>query len=144
MPTRLNEKGYKMKKYLSLLICSFALTACQHGMEHTCDYYRSNLETPVYFKFGTNEITDESKQKIKEGVVFLQKHRFRRVQLDGYTDEIGGQSDANMNLSRERVETVRDFLVENGIAKKRISMFWHGAIQGKPYDRHRRVELTVK
>ena len=133
-----------MKKYLSLLATALVLAACQSGDKHSCDYYRSNLETPVYFEFGTADIKPESKQKIQEGVVFLQKHRFRRVQLDGYADSVGGDSDFNKNLSRERVEAVRDFLVENGIAKKRIEMSWHGALQGKPSYKQRRVEMTIK
>ena len=133
-----------MKKYLSLIVCALALTACHTASEHSCAYYRGKLESPVYFEFGTANITAESKQKINEGVVFLQNHRFRRVQLDGYADEIGGATESNMELSRERVEAVRDFLVENGIAKKRISMSWHGVRKGKPYNKNRRVEVTVK
>ena len=133
-----------MKKYLSLIVCALTLAACHTASDHSCAYYRSNLESPVYFEFGTANITAESKQKISEGVVFLQNHRFKRVQLDGYADEIGGDTESNMELSRDRVEAVRDFLVENGVAKKRISMSWHGVRKGKPYNKNRRVEITVK
>ena len=133
-----------MKKYLSFVACALALVACSNGHDHSCAYYRSNLESPVYFEFGTANITAESKKKISEGVVFLQNHRFKHVQLDGYADEIGGDTESNMELSRDRVEAVRDFLVENGVAKRRISMSWHGVRKGKPYNKNRRVEITVK
>lgn len=132
-----------MKKYL-FVFCAIALTACQHN-EKPCSYYRSMAETPVYFDFGSSQIQEQSKVTLDEGLIFLKGHRFRRIQLDGFADEIGGESDFNNDLSLKRAETVRDYLINQGIAEKRIvTVVGHGVEKGKPRKSHRRVDITVK
>jgi len=131
-----------MKKYLALFGCVIALVGCSHIFV-PCSYYREFAEKPIYFKFGGVEFTDESKKTIDEGLVFLRNHRTKRIELDGYTDEVGNP-DFNMNLSRRRVEAVRNYMIENGVAPKRIRVDWHGAEKGRPYSKHRRVDVMIK
>lgn len=129
-----------MKKYLFVL-CAFLLTACQHN-EKPCSYYQSMAEQPVYFGFNSDKIKETD--NLDEGLIFLKGHRFRRIQLDGYADEIGGETNYNNNLSLKRAEAVRDYMIDQGIAEKRITVFGHGIEKGNPHKTHRRVDITIK
>ena len=47
------------------------------------------------------------------------------LNLDGYSDRRGSQAD-NLLLSEVRLESVRDYFVNNGIDEKRIHLHAHG------------------
>lgn len=69
------------------------------------------------------------------------------VQLDGYADE-RGDSDYNLELSRQRVEFVRDQLVAAGIDGSRIRIAAHGEVPAQDatpdsYALERRVSLKI-
>jgi len=52
-------------------------------------------------------------------VTFLKEYPDRAVLVEGHTDSTGSDA-TNMKLSNERADSVRSFLVENGIDAKRI------------------------
>lgn len=71
-----------------------------------------------------------------------------RIRLDGHTDN-GGTVEYNMDLSKSRVQAVRDLLVANGVDASRIDMYHYG--ESKPIAdngtkegqaRNRRVEMS--
>ena len=127
-----------------LFVCVAVLAGCQHMRDgKSCSYYREKAETPVYFEFGTANILNESKENLDAGVVFLKLHKFKRVQLDGYTDE-KGTIDFNDVLSRKRAEKIRDYMIAQGIEEKRIDIKWHGIEKGMPHELKRRVNVTFK
>ena len=133
-----------MKKFLILFVCVGALIGCQHTRDgKNCSYYREKAETPLYFEFGTADILDESKESLEAAVVYLNLHKFRSVQLDGYTDEKGSVK-FNDTLSRKRAEKVRDYMLTRGIEEKRISIKWHGIEKGMPHELKRRVDVSFK
>ena len=131
-----------MKKYIALFGCSLALFGCAHGPK-PCSYYKDQAEMPIYFKFGKTEMISESKKTVDEGLTYLRNHRLKKVELDGYSDEVGSTK-FNMDLSRKRVESVRDYLIRHGVSSTRIDIAWHGEEKGKPYSAHRRVDVTVR
>ncbi|MGI9221713.1 MAG: DUF456 family protein [Woeseiaceae bacterium] len=70
-----------------------------------------------------------------------------QVQLDGFADERGDES-YNYNLSLERVEFVRDQLIDAGIHPSRIQVSAHGEAPAQDtsvdsYALERRVSLTL-
>ena len=70
-----------------------------------------------------------------------------RVQLDGFADE-RGDADYNFELSRKRVEFVRDQLVTAGMSPTRISVNAHGEVPAQDestdsYALERRVTLKL-
>jgi outer membrane protein OmpA-like peptidoglycan-associated protein len=70
-----------------------------------------------------------------------------RVQLDGFADE-RGDSDYNLELSRKRVEFVRDQLVAAGIEPSRIRVAAHGEAPAQDdsadsYALERRVSMKL-
>ena len=73
----------------------------------------------------------------------------RRFRLNGHTDDIGPDT-YNMDLSARRAESVRTYLVENGIAKDRLEVDALGetrplepTLSAKSRAMNRRVELEM-
>ena len=133
-----------MKKYLVLCVSAIMLTACVGHNRLECAEHEKNAKAPVYFKFNSTVPTTASKARMQDGLIYLTGHRFRKIQLDGWADAQGGNTWYNMDLSRRRAETVRDFMVAGGVAEKRITVDWHGVQQGMPYKMFRRVDVTIK
>jgi outer membrane protein OmpA-like peptidoglycan-associated protein len=65
-----------------------------------------------------------------------------RVTVIGYTDSAGSPP-ADVQLSRQRAQTVADTLVANGVAAARISRIGAGQTNEDPGIASRRVEITI-
>jgi len=72
-----------------------------------------------------------------------------RLQLAGHTDNVGDPR-LNQVLSQQRAETVRDYLIRQGIAADRVEAVGYGGTQpvsdntAEPTRaRNRRVEATI-
>ena len=104
-----------------------------------------------------NVLFEQSKPAIAEGSYaeldlvadFLSQNPTVRIKLEGHTDN-RGDAKQNLKLSKERVNAVKDYLVNKGIAKKRISGKGYGgakpiADNNDPATRklNRRVEFTI-
>lgn len=85
-------------------------------------------ETIIYFDFDKYALKDMKPvevAKMKDLVAFLKANPGVEVRLDGHTDWHG--SDAfNMKLGQKRSDTVKKFLVDNGIDAKKISTLSKG------------------
>ncbi|MEM8895354.1 MAG: OmpA family protein, partial [Bacteroidota bacterium] len=71
------------------------------------------------------------------------------IQLEGHTD-FQGNSAANMQLSQDRVDAVKEYLVDNGIKKNRVLTKAFGGTQPLSTERtdeakasNRRVEVRI-
>jgi OOP family OmpA-OmpF porin len=103
-----------------------------------------------HFAFDEATLTAEGRERVEEAAKFLREHPDLRVSVDGYTDAIG--SDAyNLRLSERRARTVRDHLVEQGIAESRIQVRGLGKARPVADNRtpegraqNRRVEIVVR
>ena len=132
-----------MKKYFVLIAAALSLAACA-GSDSTCADHEANAKAPILFRFDSVNFTPESQARVDDGLTYLTGHRFHDIELDGYADEVGGKTEYNMDLSRRRAEYVRDYMIKNGVAEKRITTRWHGVESGHPYKERRRVDVTVK
>ena len=104
----------------------------------------------IYFAFNSDRIRKESEPVLNEIGSIMKKHVDWRLRIAGHTDNVGGNSDYNLQLSRRRSEAVRRALVDGfGIAADRLSSAGYGA--GAPIEtndtpegraRNRRVELV--
>jgi OOP family OmpA-OmpF porin len=73
----------------------------------------------VTFEFDSARLTGESKPVLDEVAADLKKYRRLQVELQGHTDSKG--SDAyNLKLSEQRAQSVRDYLLSQGVGSQQL------------------------
>jgi len=101
----------------------------------------------VTFKLGSAELTPNSITILRDVVESLKAWPEVTVEVAGYTDS-SGPEDLNQRLSQERAESVRQFLIQQGIDPDRITAVGYGEAnpvadnatrEGR--EQNRRVEL---
>jgi OmpA-OmpF porin, OOP family len=103
----------------------------------------------LIFAQGKSVIDPGSYRELDEVAEMLKANPSIEIQLEGHTDNIGNPK-MNMELSKSRVEAVKKYLVEKGVAKKRIQTKAFGGTQPlrnemSPEARaqNRRVEMRI-
>lgn len=92
----------------------------------------------IYFAFGSDRLRPESDRVLQEVADLLKKHATWKLQIDGHTDNIGGDA-ANLDLSRRRAAAVKAALAQRyAIAEQRLSSGGFG--EGRPKDRNDTIE----
>lgn len=104
----------------------------------------------VYFEFDSDVIKPESYGLLKEVAATILAHpNMGRIEVAGHTDEMG-PDDHNLELSQRRAESVRKFLIEQGVAAERLVAKGYGetkpiasnaSVDGRA--KNRRVEFTI-
>ena len=74
----------------------------------------------VLFASGQADLKPGATAKLGKLVTFLNKYSDRTVTIEGHTDSVGS-NDFNLALSQHRSESVKTYLVSQGIASSRIS-----------------------
>jgi outer membrane protein OmpA-like peptidoglycan-associated protein len=104
----------------------------------------------LYFVTGTDELTEESKADLQRILDELKQRAVPDVYVIGHTDTVG-ELRGNDQLSAQRAETVKGFLVGIGIAAERIQTSGRGKREPiVPTDdnvdepKNRRVEINVR
>ena len=102
----------------------------------------------IYFETGKADITAESEFTLKKALATLQNYPEIVVEISGHTD-ITGLYKKNLELSQKRANSVRDWLIKNGIDPARIIAKGYGpdrpiASNDTPEGRqkNRRIEFT--
>ena len=83
----------------------------------------------VLFATGRSEVKVGATSNLNKLVAFLNKYPDRKVQIEGYTDDVGSE-DSNQGLSQRRADSVRAYLVQQGISSARLSAVGMG--EGQP------------
>lgn len=73
----------------------------------------------VFFATASAKLKPESKIELDELKAFLDKNKTLRIQLNGHTDNVGKPAD-NLTLSDARAKAVMEYLINQGIDKKRL------------------------
>lgn len=104
----------------------------------------------LYFVTGTDELTEESKGDLQRILDELKQRPVPDVYVIGHTDTVG-ELKGNDQLSAQRAETVKSFLVGIGIPAERIETAGRGKREpivptGDNIDepKNRRVEINVR
>ena len=87
------------------------------------------LSTDALFPFGRGSVSDIRPQGIADIAQIaarLRSHPFGHVEVDGYTDRLGGY-DYNLDLSQRRADAVRDVLISQGVPADRIRAVGFGS-----------------
>ena len=103
----------------------------------------------VLFDTGKADLNPGASRNLDQLVVFLTDHPERRVEIDGYTDNVGTDT-FNLSLSERRADTVRNVLVNRGIDSSRIVTRGYGKdfgvasnVDSGGRQLNRRVEIVI-
>ena len=81
-----------------------------------------NLSGDVLFDYDKAALKPEAEEALKKVAVVLSQFPESKVTVEGYTDSKGGKT-VNMQLSRERAQAVKDWLVRSGgVAMANVSV----------------------
>jgi outer membrane protein OmpA-like peptidoglycan-associated protein len=82
-------------------------------------------------------------------VDFLKHNPTVEIELEGHTDDAGGK-EANLKLSQERVDVVKNYITASGISAKRVKGIGYGGANPIATNRNeegrrqnRRVEFKI-
>jgi OOP family OmpA-OmpF porin len=101
--------------------------------------------SPVVFALGRADLSAAAAQTLDAAAEIIQRQPGLRVLIAGHTDTTGSTG-FNEELSRERAEAVRGYLIEQGVAANRLLVVAYGELfpttpGAAPNDR--RVEFEV-
>jgi len=104
----------------------------------------------LYFVTGTDELTDESKPELEKMLAAMRARPLPDVLVIGHTDTMGEEA-TNDQLSAQRAERVKGFLIGIGIAGERIRTAGRGerellvpTADEVDEPKNRRVEINVR
>jgi outer membrane protein OmpA-like peptidoglycan-associated protein len=104
----------------------------------------------LYFKFGTSELTAESKTLISQVVESVKEREPSNVSIIGHSDTMGPAA-YNVTLSLNRAESIKKLLLKKGVENSKIMVSSHGendllvkTPNGVSNRKNRRVEIMVK
>lgn len=83
----------------------------------------------IFFDFDKATLRPESFPELEKVVKFLNDSPKMVIEINGHTDNLGND-DYNLNLSQERTDAVKNYLVSNGIPPERIQTKGYG--ESKP------------
>ncbi|MEP6914377.1 MAG: OmpA family protein [Acidobacteriota bacterium] len=104
----------------------------------------------IYFRFESDELTDESRALIPQILLAMKGRPFPDVAVVGHTDTTGSAS-SNVELGLKRATAIRSRLIDAGISAEVIEVTSNGesdplikTADDVPERRNRRVEITVR
>ena len=104
----------------------------------------------VHFAFDKSELTPTAQEILKLAVDLMKKYPNANLTIEGHTCSIGTEQ-YNMGLGQRRADSVKNFLVSQGIAAERLTTVSYGETrlkvserQASDYALNRRVEFAVE
>ncbi len=79
----------------------------------------------VLFATARSELKPNATDSLNKLVAFLNQYPDRKVAIEGHTDSVGSDA-SNQALSQRRADSVRSYLIQQGISAQRISAIGRG------------------
>lgn len=102
-----------------------------------------------YFKsfelfFDTKSFAIKERNKIEKILKEIKQHPNSKIQLIGHSDIVGGNL-SNLNLSKDRVNEVKNLLIKNGVMESQIIVKFKGELMPRYNEnwKNRRVEIFI-
>lgn len=106
----------------------------------------NNIVVPaaIGFTIGKSELMTTSKGSLVNLAKFLKDNEELKVEVVGFADAKTGTTEINKVLSEKRAETVKQFLVDNGVAANRINTVGKGDVE-QPFEENdvNRTVITI-
>ena len=87
----------------------------------------------THFDFDQSTLSDKAKILLNKDVLLLKENPKTNVRMAGYTSAQGTE-DVNQKMSERRANSVRDYLIEEGIAPERITVIGYGRTRPAMYE----------
>lgn len=81
----------------------------------------------VFFETGKSVLTPQSRLELEKAIELLRTNPRMVIEVGGHTDNVGDDA-TNMKLSHDRARSVRDYIVNAGIASERIQAKGYGEL----------------
>ena len=109
------------------------------------------LTSDILFDFNSAGLRPESRQTLRDLADTFERYAdINYIEVEGHTDSVGS-ADYNLDLSRRRASSVRDYLVDQGVSSSNIVARGYGesvptstndTAEGRQLNR--RVEINIK
>ena len=113
-----------------LIAAALALAACetQSGAVMTPPLSKTGTPNPeqapvsymVFFNLGSTKLSDQDQNTVAQAAQVYKTKANARVMVTGYADTVGSPS-ANMALSQQRANVVKNLLVQSGVPAAAIT-----------------------
>ena len=106
-------------------------------------------EDAVRFDVNKSSLTPQAKTNLDKLVPVFKEYSETNIDIFGYTDS-SGKVDFNLKLSKDRAETVKNYLISKGLVAERLKttglgvadpIATNGTVEGK--SQNRRVEFAI-
>jgi outer membrane protein OmpA-like peptidoglycan-associated protein len=152
---RLERQSQKMQRINALQLAELsklaALTKKDREQKEILDSIAKHYSQEVYYRHNESSIPNYAKARIDKLAAFMHENIDLNIELKGHTDRLGPEN-ANMALSKSRVDAISGYLIGKGIAPQRIQTEVLGESQASVFegdalnyvlDRRVAIELSV-
>ncbi len=108
------------------------------------------MTNDILFDFDSAALRQESQQTLRDLASNFQRYPDEQVGVEGHTDNVGS-AEYNLRLSERRANSVRSYLIDQGVAPAQISATGYGESRPKATNdapegrqRNRRVEIHIR
>ncbi|GAB3164231.1 OmpA family protein [Telluribacter humicola] len=91
---------------------------------------RVEVLSNIFFATGAHTLDDKSKVELDKLAEFLSRNHKLRIEIAGHTDDVGSDKD-NLDLSRQRAQSVVSYLTGAGIKADRLTAIGYGETRPK-------------
>lgn len=105
------------------------------------EVFESSLLKPIFFDFDKYDIRPGDAEILKENAALLKKFPHIKIQIEGHCDE-RGTNEYNLALGERRANSTKQYLINLGISKDRISTISYG--EERPFDPGHNEEAWAK